>query len=78
LAQEGQVYAIFLPYGGTTELNLAGVQGPFEVKWYDSRAGGELQDGTVRTIEGGAARSIGQAPRDASNDWAVLVRRVNR
>ena len=77
-AQEGQVYAIFLPYGGTTELNLAGVQGTFEVKWYDSRAGGELQDGTVRTMEGGAPRSIGQAPRDASNDWAVLVRRVNR
>lgn len=77
-AQEGEVYAIYLPDGGTAELNLAGTNGTFEVKWYDPRLGGELQDGTVRAVEGRGLRSLGQAPREPGRDWAVLVRRAPR
>lgn len=75
-AKRGDVYAVYLPDGGTTTLNLSGVSGKFEVKWYDPRHGGDLQDGTVRTIEGGGSRALGEAPKDVNSDWAVLIRRV--
>ena len=76
LAKRGEVYAVYLPDGGTTTLDLSGVSGKFEVKWYNPRTGGDLQDGTVRTIEGGGGRALGEAPRDVTSDWAVLIRKV--
>jgi hypothetical protein len=57
-------------------LNLSGVQGEFEVKWYDPRHGGELQSGTVKKVAGGGLRSLGGPPREPGMDWAVLVRRA--
>ncbi len=74
-ARKNEVYAVYLPDGGTAELDLTSAAGTFDVRWYDPRSGGELQDGTVRTVAGGARRSLGRAPRDAEKDWAVLVRR---
>ncbi len=72
-AKPGEVYAVYLPQGGTTELRIP--QGNYTVKWYDPRSGGKLKDGTIRTLEGPGSRSIGEAPNDKSKDWAVLVRR---
>ncbi len=75
LARRGEVYAVYLPDGGLAELDLTGAAGTFDVRWYDPRFGGDLQEGTVRTVAGGALRALGRAPREATNDWAVLVRR---
>jgi hypothetical protein len=77
LAEPGQVYAIYLPNGGTTTLNLFGQTGTYEVKWYDPREGGALLDGIVRSVVGGGSVALGSAPRDTGEDWAVLVRRIN-
>ncbi|MBC9031975.1 DUF5060 domain-containing protein [Sphingomonas sp. JC676] len=76
LAKPGQAYAVYLPDGGTTALDLSGASGTFEVKWYNPRTGGDLKNGSVRTVEGGASRALGKAPSDVTSDWAVLVRRV--
>jgi len=73
-AKRGEVYAIYLSNGGTTDLDLSSAPGTFEVKWYDPRRGGPLQDGSVRSLQGGAKRRIGHAPREADKDWAVLIR----
>ncbi|HEU4961558.1 MAG TPA: DUF5060 domain-containing protein [Sphingomonas sp.] len=75
-AKPGQVYAVYLPDGGTTTLDLSKASGTFEVKWYNPRTGGSLQDGTVRIVQGGASRSLGKAPTDVTSDWAVLIRKV--
>ena len=48
----------------------------YSLQWYNPRTGGELQDGTVLTIQGGGSRSLGNAPADVTSDWAVLVRKV--
>ncbi|MBS1827910.1 MAG: DUF5060 domain-containing protein [Acidobacteria bacterium] len=77
-AQPGDVYAVYLPEGGSKDLDLTGAAGRFEVKWYDPRHGGELQDGSVRVVEGEGKRSLGEAPKDRKEDWAVLVRRIGR
>jgi hypothetical protein len=73
-AKKHEIYAVYLRDGGTAQLDLAGAAGTFEVQWYDPRLGGDLQDGTVRTVAGGALRSLGEAPHDRGKDWAVLVR----
>lgn len=76
LAKPGQVYAVYLPDGGSPTLDLSQAAGTFEVKWYNPRTGGDLQVGSVPTVTGGGARSLGKAPADGSKDWAVLVRKV--
>lgn len=73
LADEGSSYVIYLKNGGTSDLNLSGIAGTFDVKWYDPRNGGGLQTGTVASINGGDSRSLGNAPNSTSSDWAVLV-----
>jgi hypothetical protein len=75
-AAPGEAYAVYLPNGGSPELDLTAATGEFEVKWYDPRYGGDLQNGSISTIQGGARRSLGLAPRDRDNDWAVLIRRA--
>jgi len=73
-AKEGQIYAIYLPNGGTTDLDLGTVNRRFEVRWYDPRTGGALQEGTVNSIVGPGSVSIGFPPTDGSADWVALVR----
>lgn len=75
LARPGDTYAVYLPEGGTTTLDLSGTAGTFDVSWYDPRNGGKLRNGSVRRVEGGASRSLGRAPRDGAKDWTVLVRK---
>ena len=70
-AKPGEVYAVYLPNGGSTELTLP--RGKYTVKWYDPRRGGRLQDGTVGALNGPGSRSIGEAPAEKSKDWAALV-----
>jgi hypothetical protein len=78
-AKPGEVYAIYLPRGGTTALDLGQNDATFAVRWYDPRNGGALQTGSVATVTGPGARSIGRPPADASKDWVALVNAlVNR
>lgn len=69
--QLGEVYAVYLQDGGSTKLQLA--KGEFDVYWYDPRAGGDLQRGSLKKIEGPGSVSVGQPPRERDQDWAVLV-----
>ena len=73
-AAPGEVYAVYLPEGGSAELRLP--EGKYTVKWYNPRRGGPPDDGTVRTLEGPGSRSLGDPPAEKSKDWAVLVRRM--
>jgi hypothetical protein len=74
LAKPGQVYVVYLKNGGTAELDLSNTRGSFEVRWYDPRHGGPLQTGTVRTVRGGSACSLGSPPKEKDKDWVILVR----
>lgn len=75
LAKAGQVYAVYLPAGGTTSLNLTGVSGTFDVRWFAPRHGGALRAGTVAAVTGGATVGLGLPPVETTRDWVVLVRR---
>jgi len=74
-AKPGEIYAIYLPSGGTTKLDLGEGSTTFSVRWYNPRVGGKLRPGTVATISGPAAIDIGKPPEQADKDWVALIQR---
>ena len=77
LARPGYIYAIYLPDGETTDLNLSDNHEQFTVKWFNPRAGGEMIRGSVTEIKGGTVVSLGDPPEHSEKDWAVLIKRIN-
>lgn len=75
LAQAGAVYLVYLPTGGTTDLDLTGARGRFSVQWFDPRHGGKLKDGGVTMVQGGGKVSLGQPPAEPAEDWLVVIKR---
>lgn len=73
LVMEGKIYAIYIPEGGTTELDLSGYEGDYEIKWFNPVKGGELEPGTKTLVSGGQKVDIGFPPRDAGIDWLALI-----
>ncbi len=86
-AKPGQIYAVYLPSGGTTALDLGKNSAIFTVQWYNPRTGGPLQTGTVTDITGPGAVSIGYPPADndmpidasghpeqIGKDWVALIK----
>ncbi len=73
----GDTYVVYLKNGGTTNLDLSGATGQFEVQWFDPRNGGTLQAGSVAQVTAGGNVSLGQAPNSTTSDWAVLVRKID-
>jgi hypothetical protein len=74
-AKAGELYLVYLPAGGTSDLDLTGVTGQFSVNWFDPRNGGALKRGTPASVKGGAAVSLGAPPDNPAEDWLVIVRR---
>ncbi len=75
LAKTGALYLVYLPNGGTAELDLGEAKGNFAVQWFNPRSGGLLQEGSVRSVQGGGKVSLGTPPSDPTEDWLVLVRK---
>lgn len=71
LAESGQAYVAYLYNGGTLRLDLRGVSGTFEARWYDPRLAVFSAAGTVT---GGAERSF-TAP--AGGDWVLHLRKTS-
>ncbi len=72
----GEIYALYIPAGGTPSLNLGASTDFFEVLWYDPRADRPLLTGSTAFIKGPGVQPIGAAPDTPNEDWAILVRRV--
>jgi hypothetical protein len=75
LAKEGEMYLVYLPNGGTSELDLTDTQGTFVVQWFNPRAGGDLTGGSVKSVNGGRLVSLGTPPAAVNEDWLVVVRK---
>jgi len=73
-ARPGQVYLVYLPKGGSAELDLEGSRDVFTVSWLNPRSGGALQAGSVSQVKGGTKVSLGEPPADANEDWLAIVR----
>jgi hypothetical protein len=75
-AKPGAVYAVYLPEGGSAQLDLGTSDQAYSVQWYDPRSGGSLQTGSVEQVTGPGMVSLGTPPTSPEADWAVLVRPV--
>ena len=76
LAAEPNVYAVYLPAGGSVALDVGGSTGDtYTVAWYNPREGGALLAGSVGTVAGGGVRDLGSPPFDETLDWAILVQK---
>jgi hypothetical protein len=76
LAKPGEVYAVYLPGGGSTQLDLA--EGSYTVHWYNPRTGGKLQKGSIEKVKGPGEVSLGNPPGDGDKDWVILCRNQSR
>ncbi len=74
LSEPGKLYLAFLKRADHTTLDLADIDGKFEVMWFNPRSGGELRRGTHQAIEGGGKAVIGRPPSEFKQDWVALIR----
>ncbi len=70
LAKAGEFYLIYLPNGGETSLDLAGVSGMFSVKWFNPREGGAPTAHGGITLQGG---SKGTLAAPSAEDWLAVI-----
>ena len=73
-AKEGEVYAVYLKNGGSTNLNITGGSKSYTIQWYNPREGGALVNGTVAQVNGPGNVGIGQPPSQTSQDWVALIK----
>ena len=73
-AKTGEIYAVYLPEGKSTEILLP--SGQFSVLWFNPRTGGDLVTGTIDRINGSRYSSIGSPPGDPGKDWVCLIKHI--
>jgi len=73
LAKPGEIYTVYLPEGGSSELDLGISNSTFSVKWFDPRKGGKLQYGNVISITGPGKKNLGDPPYGKEKDWSILI-----
>ena len=73
LAKDGEIYAVYLPAGGSTEIVLS--PGIYGVKWFNPRSGGDLMTGTIDKIRAIGFASTGYPPEDPGKDWVCLIKK---
>jgi hypothetical protein len=76
LAKEGAVYVIYAETNsGKIKLNLGNSKKYFEVKWYDPRNGGDLQEGSITSVKAtNSLVELGLPPSAPKKDWVILVK----
>ena len=76
LAKEGTIYVIYAETNAAkVQLNLGDSEKLFEIKWYDPRSGGDLQQGSVSAVKvtNGLVK-LGVPPSAPQKDWVILVK----
>ena len=74
LAKEGELYLIYLPAGSKEAQLRADLPSSMKVLWFNPRAGGEFSQGSVTSLSGPGAKSLGTPPADPELDWVVVLR----
>ena len=74
-AEPGAVYAVYIPNGQPTELDLGSSTEAFTIRWFNPREGGPMRIGTVGLATGPGMVKIGQPWEDTDKDWVALIER---
>ncbi|WP_404308766.1 DUF5060 domain-containing protein [Neorhodopirellula lusitana] len=74
LADPGQLYLVYRKHAGPITIDLSEATGVYEVKWFNPRAGGSLQNGSTQAIHAGGKVAIGNPASDDGRDWLAVLR----
>ncbi|MFT6640925.1 MAG: hypothetical protein ACJAUZ_001927 [Flavobacteriaceae bacterium] len=75
-AAGAEVYAVYLPAtNGVEWLNLQGVDGVYQLRWFDPRSG-QVTNGRTN-IAGNSKVQLGMPPSQLGQDWVALVSRID-
>jgi hypothetical protein len=74
-AQPAEVYLVYLKAGGNVSIDLSGIEGAFDVRWFDPRNGGDLQTTSISRVAAGSTANLGGPPTEATQDWTILLTR---
>jgi len=78
-----EVYVVYIPDSKNYSIDLSAAKGEFSIQWYDPLSGGDLQQGSNKTIEGGKIQELGKPPINIQNsnsiqDWVALIKLKNK
>ncbi len=74
-AKKDDIYAVYLPMKlQTTSLDLGDTGREYSILWYDPRNGGELVEGSVKSILAKGSVSLGFPPNNKAMDWVALIK----
>jgi len=73
LANPGEIYLVYLPPETKNPKLRLEADKTFTVKWFNSREGGQLKNGSMTELRGNGFQSIGYPPIDDSRDWVVVI-----
>jgi hypothetical protein len=74
-AKPGEVYALYLPDGGSADIRLP--EGSWRTFWFNPRAGGPLIEGSLIKLIKPGLTSTGRPPSEPDQDWISLIRRAD-
>jgi hypothetical protein len=75
-AKSGSVYLVYLPKGGSTELDLSDASGKFSIHWFDPRLGGDVFVSGSASVNGGGKVTIDSGKSDGE-DWLAVIRKMD-
>ncbi len=74
LAKENEVYAIYTEANtDSMKIDLGISDKTFEIKWFDPRHGGHLQNGSIKSVKGNGLVKLGTPPSEPGKDWVVII-----
>ncbi|AWB66288.1 hypothetical protein C2869_07515 [Saccharobesus litoralis] len=75
LAADNEVYLVYLPVGGNSQLDLSQANGNFSLSWYNPRTGGKLIQTSLKRLKAGTVVDLGNPPKDDKEDWLAVIRK---
>jgi len=73
LAKPDDVYVVYVPSGISNPKLKLFENKVFNVKWFDPRKGGQLQNGSITEIQGKGFINLGNPPTDFDKDWVIVI-----
>ena len=73
-AKAGEIYLVYLPKAGSTELDLTGVAGQFSVGWFDPATGNAVVGAgeATSTVAGGSQVTLDSAISNGQDVLAIV------